>query len=70
MRGLGEEKYVKFYATMDSVNEALKVIGYDCAVEGCVSGDSDFLIVKVSDGGGSGKGGVLTDEIAIQINVV
>ena len=71
-RGLGEEKEVKFYANIGDVNEALKVLVFECrgAEDRCATGDVVQLLVKVGDGGGSGKGGVLTDETVVQINLV
>ena len=70
-QGMGYEKEVKFHAPMGDVNVALKDIEYLCrSIDGCVPGIVDQLIVIVSDNGGSGKGGNLSAELVLQVEVI
>jgi len=66
-RGQGYESDVKFYGKIDAVNEALSEISYEC--HGCAGGSTDQVTISVSDGGGTGKGGLLSDTLIVQVNV-
>jgi ELWxxDGT repeat protein len=67
-RGKGYESDVKFYGKIDAVNEALADMSYEC--DGCGGGTTDQITISVSDGGGTGKGGSLSDVEVVQVNVI
>ena len=66
-RGQGYESDVKFYGKLDSVNEALSQISYVC--DSCTAGNTDQVTVTVSDMGGTGRGGILSDVKVVQVNL-
>ena len=70
-RGQGYEASVNFHARLEDINEALRQLSYICdSAFGCEAGISDQVLIKVNDNGGTGKGGALTGEATVQVNVV
>jgi ELWxxDGT repeat protein len=71
-QGLGWEQSVTFYGTLADVNVALNKLKYLCSseVDGCAAGDSDMIVVTVNDNGGTGKGGAMSDEMVVQVDIV
>lgn len=72
LQGDGQhDKFVSVRGTIDSLNSALASLRYLCRIQdGCVSGLMDTLVVFVDDDGFSGKGGPLTAQESLEINLV